>query len=101
MLTYGDGVADIDISALIRFHKEHNKLATVTAVRPPARFGTMQFDDKQVTQFREKPQPGEDPSIVYGRDFPSIVTQQRLGSGVQEISPPHSTVVPCLLPTTV
>ena len=59
MLTYGDGVADIDISALIRFHKEHNKLATVTAVRPPARFGTMQFDDKQVTQFREKPQTGE------------------------------------------
>ena len=59
MLTYGDGVADIDISALMKFHKKHGKLATVTAVRPSARFGTMQFDDDLVTHFHEKPQTGE------------------------------------------
>ena len=59
MLTYGDGVADIDINALVNFHKKHGKLATVTAVRPPARFGTMQFDGELVTDFHEKPQTGE------------------------------------------
>jgi glucose-1-phosphate cytidylyltransferase len=59
MLTYGDGVADIDIDALIKFHKSHGKLATVTAVRPPARFGTMQFDGELVVDFHEKPQTGE------------------------------------------
>jgi len=59
MLTYGDGVADIDISALVAFHRRHGKLATVTAVRPPARFGTMAFDGEQVVNFQEKPQTGE------------------------------------------
>jgi glucose-1-phosphate cytidylyltransferase len=59
MATYGDGVADIDISALLRFHKSHGRLATITAVRPPARFGTMLFDGDRVTQFEEKPQTGE------------------------------------------
>jgi len=59
MLTYGDGVANIDINALINFHKKHGKLATVTAVRPPARFGTMEFDGELVVDFHEKPQTGE------------------------------------------
>ena len=59
MLTYGDGVADVDIGALLQFHKEHGKLATVTAVRPPARFGTMAFEGNQVVHFKEKPQTGE------------------------------------------
>ncbi len=59
MLTYGDGVADIDIRALVAFHSRHGKLATVTAVRPPARFGTMAFDGEQVVNFQEKPQTGE------------------------------------------
>ena len=59
MLTYGDGVADININALLEFHKRHGKLATMTAVRPPARFGTMVFDGDQVVDFREKPQTGE------------------------------------------
>ena len=59
MLTYGDGVANIDIRALVKFHKQHGKLATMTAVRPPARFGTMVFDGDQVTNFHEKPQTGE------------------------------------------
>lgn len=59
MLTWGDGVADIDIPKLLAFHKAHGKLATVTAVRPPARFGHLQFDGDQVAEFSEKPQVGE------------------------------------------
>ncbi|MEM1389950.1 MAG: glucose-1-phosphate cytidylyltransferase [Pseudomonadota bacterium] len=59
MLTWGDGVSDIDLDDLIRFHKEHGKLATVTAVRPPARYGHMKFDGDQVTAFEEKPQTAE------------------------------------------
>jgi glucose-1-phosphate cytidylyltransferase len=59
MLTYGDGVANVDISELLSFHKRSGKLATITAVRPPARFGTMSFDGDLVTEFREKPQTGE------------------------------------------
>jgi len=59
MLTYGDGVADVDITALLAFHKAHGRLATVTAVRPSARFGGMQLGDGQVLTFKEKPQSGE------------------------------------------
>jgi len=59
MLTYGDGVADVDVKKLVQFHKAHGKLATVTAVRPPARFGAMTFDGDQVLNFQEKPQMGE------------------------------------------
>ena len=58
MLTYGDGLADIDIAALINFHKQHGKLATVTSVRPPARFGDIEFDVDRVVAFKEKPQTG-------------------------------------------
>jgi len=56
-LTYGDGVADVDIGALMKFHREHKALATVTAVRPTARFGALFMDDEQgrVTHFEEKP----------------------------------------------
>jgi glucose-1-phosphate cytidylyltransferase len=54
-LTYGDGVADIDISALIRFHREQSTLATVTAVQPPGRFGALEVDGRRVTGFAEKP----------------------------------------------
>jgi glucose-1-phosphate cytidylyltransferase len=53
--TYGDGVADIDVGASIRFHREHGRLATVTAVPPPRRFGQLQVDGEKVTQFSEKP----------------------------------------------
>lgn len=59
MMTYGDGVSDVDIPKLVKFHKRHGKLATVTAVRPPARFGTMSFQGDAVTMFKEKPQAGE------------------------------------------
>ena len=56
MLTYGDGVADININKLIEFHKNNNKIATVTAVRPVARFGELQIKDNNVINFSEKPQ---------------------------------------------
>lgn len=53
--TYGDGLSDIDVSELISFHKEHGKLATVTAVQPPGRFGALERDGSVVTGFTEKP----------------------------------------------
>jgi len=56
LLTYGDGVADVNISSLVEFHKLHGKLATVTAVRPPARFGLLDIQNNQVNRFMEKPQ---------------------------------------------
>ena len=55
-LTYGDGVADIDIAALIAFHKKHGRLATMTVVSPPGRYGAVSFDGDQVARFVEKPQ---------------------------------------------
>ena len=59
LFTYGDGVADIDIKKLIKFHKSHGKLATVTTVRSPERFGRIVFDEDRVVEFFEKPQSGE------------------------------------------
>jgi glucose-1-phosphate cytidylyltransferase len=59
MVTYGDGVASIDLNALVAFHKRQGRLATVTAVRPPARFGGITFDGDLVSGFTEKPQAGE------------------------------------------
>ena len=56
MLTYGDDVADLDIGALVKFHHSHGKLATMTSVRSPARFGRITFAGDQVTEFVEKPQ---------------------------------------------
>lgn len=59
MLTYGDGVADLDLKKLLEFHRSHGKLATVTAVRPPSRFGSFILDGPRITRFEEKPQTGE------------------------------------------
>lgn len=59
MLTYSDGVADIDIRRLLEFHRAQGRLATVTAVRPPARFGGLELDGDTVAHFTEKPQIGE------------------------------------------
>ena len=56
MLTYGDGVANIDIKKLVKFHKSHGKLATLTAVRPAARFGELDLLETKVLSFKEKPQ---------------------------------------------
>jgi glucose-1-phosphate cytidylyltransferase len=57
--TYGDGVADLDLKALLQFHRSHGKMATVTTVRSPARFGRIGFQGDQVTEFFEKPESGE------------------------------------------
>ncbi len=59
MMTYGDGVANVNIDQLLAFHRSHGKLATITAVRPPSRFGGITFNGDQVMRFEEKPQIGE------------------------------------------
>jgi glucose-1-phosphate cytidylyltransferase len=59
MMTYGDGVANINLKDLLAFHRKHGKLATVTAVRPEARFGSLTIEDDMIKQFLEKPQVGE------------------------------------------
>lgn len=59
MVTYGDGVSDVDLQALARFHRSQGRIATITAVRPPARFGGVVFNGDIVTHFTEKPQIGE------------------------------------------
>jgi glucose-1-phosphate cytidylyltransferase len=59
MLTWGDGVSNIDLDELLEFHRSHGKLATVTAVRPPARFGKVELDNDRVVEFSEKPQLAE------------------------------------------
>ena len=56
MVTYGDGVSDVDVGSLVAFHKAHGRLATVTAVRPPSRFGELVLVDDVVCEFSEKPQ---------------------------------------------
>jgi len=59
LATYGDGVSDVDIGALVAFHEEHRRTATITAVRPPARFGGLALNGPSVRMFEEKPQVGE------------------------------------------
>ncbi len=59
MLTWGDGVSNVDLNALLKFHRSHGKLATMTAVRPPARYGYLEFDGDIVANFAEKPQTAE------------------------------------------
>ena len=59
MLTWGDGVSDINLHDLLKFHRSHGKLATMTAVRPPARYGHLEFNGEKVIEFSEKPQTGE------------------------------------------
>jgi glucose-1-phosphate cytidylyltransferase len=59
MMTYGDGVAELDIRGVLDFHRRQRRLATVTAVRPPARFGALELDGDRVASFSEKPQAGE------------------------------------------
>ena len=59
MLTWGDGVSDLNLQDLLAFHRSHGKLATLTAVRPPARYGHLVFDGDRIAQFTEKPQVAE------------------------------------------
>jgi glucose-1-phosphate cytidylyltransferase len=59
MLTWGDGVSDVDLDKLLAYHKSHGKLATMTAVRPPARYGHLDFEGDRISSFTEKPQTSE------------------------------------------
>ena len=88
-LTYGDGVCNVDLNKLLDFHKSHGKVATVTAVRPPARFGGMKIEKNHVKEFKEKPQIGEasinggyfvfEPEILnYIKDDNSILEKEPL-----------------------
>jgi glucose-1-phosphate cytidylyltransferase len=73
--TYGDGVSDVDISAVIEFHREHGKAATVTATSPPGRFGALDIRNRQVVNFKEKPQG--DGAMINGGFFvlsPQVLT---------------------------
>ncbi len=54
--TYGDGLSDVDVGKLIKFHKAQKRMATITAVQPPGRFGALDIEDKRITRFEEKPQ---------------------------------------------
>lgn len=67
IFTYGDGLSDIDLKRLVEFHRSHGKLATVTGVHPPSRFGILELDGNQVTQFNEKPR--ESAVLVNGGFF--------------------------------
>lgn len=58
-LTYGDGLSNVDLHRLMAYHQSHGKLATMTAVHPPSRFGTMEFDGDRISSFAEKPNSGE------------------------------------------
>jgi len=66
-MTYGDGVADVDISALIAYHRKHGRFATMTTVAPPGRFGTVELEDGKVTRFVEKPAAGH--QVINGGFF--------------------------------
>ncbi len=59
MLTWGDGVSDVDLEALLKFHRSHGRLVTLTAVHPPARFGHLELDGDRIAEFSEKPQTRE------------------------------------------
>ena len=59
MLTWGDGVSNVNLRELLEFHRSHGRIATITAVRPPARFGRLEIEGNQVTRFDEKPLAGE------------------------------------------
>jgi len=59
MLTWGDGVSDVDLKKLLEFHRRHGGLATMTAVRPPARFGHLEMEGDRIVEFSEKPQTSE------------------------------------------
>ena len=65
--TYGDGLADLDVSSLVAFHREHGRSATVTAVAPPGRYGALEVDGESVTGFTEKPQGGS--GVINGGFF--------------------------------
>lgn len=102
LLTYGDGLADIDLDALIAFHRSHGKLATITAVRPPSRFGGVDFRDDDTVAFTEKSQMGEgwinggfmvfEPAVLARiRDDEAVLEADTL----EELSAEHQLVAYC------
>lgn len=87
-LTYGDGVSDIDLGALVEFHKAHGKQATVSAVSPPGRFGALEIIDGAVQRFIEKP-PGDN-GLINGGFFvlePQVIERIKDDSTVWELEP--------------
>jgi glucose-1-phosphate cytidylyltransferase len=88
LLTYGDGLSDVDITELTRFHKSHGKEVTVTAVRPPARFGELKIENTEVIDFSEKPQTSE--GWINGGFFimnPRFINRIEAESSVLEAAP--------------
>jgi glucose-1-phosphate cytidylyltransferase len=110
MLTWGDGVSDVNLDELLAFHRSHGKLATVTAVRPPARYGYMSFEGDRVIEFTEKPQLGEgwingaffvlEPSVFDYIDGDSTVWErepmERLASDGQLMAYRHTSYWQCM-----
>ncbi len=86
LATYGDGVGNVDINKLLAFHEEHGKLATLTAVRPPARFGYLDTKDGQVLHFGEKNQ--SDAGWINGGYF---VLEPKVSDYIQDSSEPFET----------
>lgn len=87
-MTYGDGLGSVDLTALVRFHKSHRKLATMTAVQPPGRFGAIQYSANKVESFIEKPQG--DGGWINGGFFvlnPSVLEQISSASTIWEQEP--------------
>ena len=87
-LTYGDGVADLDIGKLAAFHKAHGKAATLTAVTPPGRYGALEIEDGQVQRFIEKP-PGDN-GLINGGFFvlqPEVIDRIADDSTIWEREP--------------
>lgn len=90
-MTYGDGVADVDVRDLLRFHAAHGKLASVTAVIPPGRFGALVRDGEAVTDFREK--PAGDGGLINGGFFvlhPKVLNRVEGDDSVFELGPLQS-----------
>ncbi len=86
--TYGDGVADINISSLIKFHESHGKLATLTATLPPGRFGALNIENNQVKKFEEKPKG--DGALINGGYFvlsPKVIDRIESDETVWEQGP--------------
>lgn len=82
MVTYGDGLADIDLHKLLAFHEEHGRKATITTVRPLSRFGLVDVEDSLVTRFREKPQMDDAVSAGFFVFEPEIFDYLRKGDDV-------------------
>jgi glucose-1-phosphate cytidylyltransferase len=93
MVTYGDGLGNVNINSLIQFHRSHGKIATVTAVRPPARFGFLHSENGMVTEFGEKNQA--DAGWINGGFF--VLNQEVLNYLKNDSDPFEATSLPALV----